>query len=149
MEASPDASCCRPSKSHIHPTQGVVAISCERSSPVPEASLFPSLHKERNSIHGAGCEPGHGAISRMMATLPEFSIQELLRRNVKRFRGGLLFKAHKLLYLSTLGLIVKRREESKNLLPSLLKEKTSRSAECAPGHGVISRMMATLPEFSI
>ena len=29
--------------------------------------------------------------------------QQLLRRNVKRFRGGLVFKAHRLLYHSTLG----------------------------------------------
>jgi hypothetical protein len=35
----------------------------------------------------------------------QFSIQEqLLRRNVKRFRGGLVCKAHRLVYLSTLGL---------------------------------------------
>jgi len=31
---------------------------------------------------------------------------KLLRRNVKRFRGGLVFKAHRLLYHSTLGLRV-------------------------------------------
>ena len=43
----------------------------------------------------------------------EFSIQEqLLRRNVKRFRGGLVFKAHRLLYHSTLGLrVIKKRRE--------------------------------------
>ena len=34
-----------------------------------------------------------------------FSIQEqLLHRNVQRFRGGLVFKAHRRLYHSTLGL---------------------------------------------
>ena len=33
-------------------------------------------------------------------------IAHLLRRNVKRFRGGLVFKAHRLLYHSTLGLRV-------------------------------------------
>jgi len=33
-------------------------------------------------------------------------------RNVQRFRGGLVFKAHRLLYHSTLGLrIIKKREE--------------------------------------
>jgi len=31
---------------------------------------------------------------------------QLLRRNVKRFREGLVFQAHKLLYRSTLGLVV-------------------------------------------
>ena len=34
----------------------------------------------------------------------QFSTQEqLLRRNVKRFRGGLVFKAHRLVYHSTQG----------------------------------------------
>ena len=34
----------------------------------------------------------------------KLSIQEeLLHRNVKRFRGGLVFKAHRLLYHSNLG----------------------------------------------
>ena len=38
---------------------------------------------------------------------------QLLRRNVERFRGGLVFKAHRLFYLSTIGLIViKRRGRS-------------------------------------
>ena len=37
----------------------------------------------------------------------QFSFQELLlHRNVKRFRGGLVFKAHRLVYHSTLGLRV-------------------------------------------
>jgi len=40
------------------------------------------------------------------------SIQEQhLRRNVKRCRGGLVFKAHRLLYHSIIGLRVKRRRE--------------------------------------
>ena len=33
-----------------------------------------------------------------------------VRRNVKRFRGGLVFKAHRLLYHSTLGWRVIKRE---------------------------------------
>ena len=32
-------------------------------------------------------------------------------RNVKRFRGGLVFKAHRLLYLSTLGLRVIKKKD--------------------------------------
>jgi len=43
----------------------------------------------------------------------QFSIQEqLLYRNVQRFREGLVFEAHRLLYQSTLdlGVIKKRRE---------------------------------------
>jgi len=40
----------------------------------------------------------------MDAVMSQFSIQEqLLRRNVKRFQGGLVLKAHRLVYHSTLG----------------------------------------------
>ena len=46
----------------------------------------------------------------------QFSIQEkLLRRNVKRFRGGLVFKAHRLLYHSTLGSRVTKKKKKKRL----------------------------------
>jgi len=39
------------------------------------------------------------------------------RKNVKRFRGGLVFKAHRLLFHSTLGLrVIKRREEDLEVL---------------------------------
>jgi len=41
--------------------------------------------------------------------------EQLLGRNVQRFRGGLVFKAHRLLYHSTLGLRVitkKKKRES-------------------------------------
>ena len=51
----------------------------------------------------------------IMLVLPYmFSIQEqLLSRNVERFRGGLVFKAHKFSYHSTLGsrVIKKKRRE--------------------------------------
>jgi hypothetical protein len=36
---------------------------------------------------------------------------ELLYRNVQRFRGGLVFKAHRPLYLSTLGPRLESRKE--------------------------------------
>ena len=35
----------------------------------------------------------------------------LLYRNVQRFRGGLVFKAHRLLYHSTLGLRVMKKKD--------------------------------------
>ena len=38
-------------------------------------------------------------------------IEEGLRRNVNRFRGGLVFKAHRLVYHSTLGSRVIKKEE--------------------------------------
>ena len=37
--------------------------------------------------------------------------EQLLRRNVKRFRGGLVCKAHRLLYHSTLGLRVIKKKK--------------------------------------
>ena len=40
--------------------------------------------------------------------------EQLLSRNVKRFRGGLVFKAHRLLYHSTLGSRVIK--EKKNVI---------------------------------
>ena len=38
-------------------------------------------------------------------------MQGVLRRNVKRFRRGLVFKAHRLLHHSTIGSTLKRKEE--------------------------------------
>jgi len=38
-------------------------------------------------------------------------LEQLLRRNVKRFRGGLLFKAHILVYQSTLGWRVLKQKQ--------------------------------------
>ena len=46
------------------------------------------------------------------AGLATFSIQEqLLRRKVKRFTGGLVFKAHRLLHHSTIGLRVTKKKK--------------------------------------
>jgi len=44
-------------------------------------------------------------------------LQQLIRRNVKRFRGGLVFKAHRLVYHSTLGLRVIQLKKEKIGLP--------------------------------
>ena len=44
--------------------------------------------------------------------VPLLTPDQLLRRNVKRFRGELVFKAHRLLNRSTLGLkVVKTKEK--------------------------------------
>ena len=54
------------------------------------------------------------------ANLVQFSISErLLRRNVKRFRGGLVFKADRLLYHSTLGLRVIKKKKFLRCEPAL------------------------------
>ena len=55
-----------------------------------------------------GCRVEGGG-RRVWATW-SFSIQDLLRRNVKRFRGGLVFKAHRLLHHSILGLRVMKKK---------------------------------------
>ena len=58
-----------------------------------------------------------GTCTRSSTQAPEvraiqFSIQEqLLSRNVERLRGGLVFKAHRFLYHSTLGSRVKKKEK--------------------------------------
>ena len=58
----------------------------------------------------------------------QFSIQEqLLLRNVKRFRGGLVFKAHRLVYPSTLGLRVRKKKEEEGLRMS-----SSSTPGCTP-----------------
>ena len=43
--------------------------------------------------------------------MPVGGKEELLCRNVKRFRGGLLFKAHRLVYHSTLVWRVTKKQE--------------------------------------
>ena len=49
--------------------------------------------------------------------------EELLRTNVKRFRGGLVFKAHRLVYHSTLGWrVIKKKEKKKNPKPQSIKQ---------------------------
>ena len=42
--------------------------------------------------------------------------EQLLSRNVERLRGGLLFKAHRLLYRSTLGSrVIKKKKKAEGL----------------------------------
>jgi len=50
---------------------------------------------------------------------PSRKSEQLLRRNVKRFRGGLVFKAHRRVYHSTLRwrVIQKKREERARHIP--------------------------------
>ena len=46
--------------------------------------------------------------------IPAFRVQglQLLYRNMQQFRGGLVFKAHRLWWHSTLGLIVTKKESA-------------------------------------
>ena len=75
-----------------------------------------------------------------------FNIEPLLTRpcaasgdfkNVKRFRDGLVFKAHRLLYHSTLGLrVMKREREVPTPLPSGFRVRDSRFSVHLSGFGV-------------
>ena len=50
-------------------------------------------------------------------------LEQLLRRNVQRFRGGLVFKAHRLVYHSTLGwrVIKKKNARPRGILDRKLR----------------------------
>jgi hypothetical protein len=63
--------------------------------------------------------------------------EQILRRNVKRLRGGLVFKAHRLVYHSTLGW----RERTKKKYTILL----ARVAACAIWT-LMAAMDAAVPE---
>ena len=63
-------------------------------------------------LGGEAVSYGRGTpVALMLALTWSIRTCQLLRRNVKRFRGGLVCKAHRLLYHSTLGLRVKEEEE--------------------------------------
>jgi len=49
--------------------------------------------------------------------------EHLLSRNVKRFRGGLVFKAHRRVYHSTLGLRVSNKEAEEGSAHFIKKKK--------------------------
>ena len=81
-------------------------------------------HKKTTTPLGPPCDPRHrptvesqgGAFSyELTPVAPKrqiVSIQEqLLRRNLKRFRGGLVLKAHRLVYLSIVGWREMRRRK--------------------------------------
>ena len=60
-------------------------------------------------------DSGFGSFLTLADTNPESP-----RRNLKRFRGGLVIKAHRLLYHSTLGLrVIKRREKKPGSPPGM------------------------------
>ena len=89
----------------------------------------------RGSLHPwlrLGASVAFSALSgeQQKANLPrekerQVSIQEqVLSRNVERFRGGLEFKAHKLVYHSTRGSrVMKKKKEAEALRADLLQEK--------------------------
>jgi len=95
----------------------------------------------RRALRGAPCglHPPYTAFSAQ-----EFvcvSIEEQLRsRNVKRFRGGLVFKAHRLLYHSTLGLRVIKKKKKFVCVPRKTLRGTSLPGY--PGRGVTKMLLS-------
>jgi len=60
--------------------------------------------------------------------------EQLLHRNVQRFRGGLVFKAHRLLCHSALGLRVIKKKKKKKTARSWMKASVVRGAGCNRCH---------------
>ena len=75
---------------------GVGAFSYERGTPVSAAATLLD-----------GGESGQSGSKSLAGNTPG-----LLSRNVKRFRGGLVFQAHSLVYHSTLGLRVIKKQQN-------------------------------------
>ena len=50
-------------------------------------------------------------------------LRQLLHRNVQRFRGGLVFKAHRLLHHSALGLRVIKKEKKERERLSVMQKR--------------------------
>ena len=85
--------------------------------------------------------PNHypSALRSRVASANPRSAGQLLRRNVKRFRGGLVFKAHSFVYHSTLGLRETEMRGRKWAIPWCLPARPSRSKYDAWGGGWADR----------
>ena len=77
--------------------------------------------KEKGGKLASSRNTGDGVIGGVVEATPlhEVSPIQLLRRNVKRFRGGLVYKAHRLLYHPTLGLRGIKKRRRREVSPSL------------------------------
>ena len=75
------------------------AVSCERGTP------------ERCEVCALKCELEGLGLMLQASSLRIKGVGSSVSRNVKRFRGGLVFNAHRLVYHSTVGLrVIKRRK---------------------------------------
>ena len=91
-----------------------MGAGCRHRAPeprTPKPRLSRAQYKKiRGVIYGhTSCLEGRFYVELRRGDLA-FSMQvQLLRRNVKLFRGWLVFRAHRLLYHSTLGLRVMKK----------------------------------------
>ena len=56
-----------------------------------------------------------GPLLHLLRRFEELEVEQPLGRHVQRFRGGLVFKAHRLLYHSTLGSRVIKKKKKRSL----------------------------------
>jgi len=72
----------------------------------------------------------------------------MTRRNVKRFRGGLVFEAHRLLYHSTLGLrAIKKRKKYDQAAGGVDKEAGRSLDRLAPVRPLLNFILFNLKRF--
>ena len=91
------------------------ARESEREREIERAGVHRSGGRGQPPLRGGGARacPRGSAPGRPAAWEGQ---GQVLRRNVKRFRGGLVCKAHRLLYHSTLGLrVIKKKKKRSDL----------------------------------
>ena len=94
------------------PWQGLAKSQFAKIPFALHAAIFKSQTRRKRRFHSELPLQQSGVMPAMS------SIQEqLLHRNVQRFRGGLVFKAHRLLYHSTLGVRVIKKKKCGKCLP--------------------------------
>jgi len=116
-QARPVSKITKKKKKHLLPTRCFVigrTLSISRIQIAPTRAehhtLFP-LSRARSLSHSFFGQSGLFAGNKHTPCQKERE-KELLRRNVKRFRGGLVFKAHRHVYNSTLGLrVIHKKKE--------------------------------------
>ena len=76
--------------------------------------LLGCIYQPREPLPGNQAEHGPVHSQRQLLHLVQGSgLEQLPHRNVKRFRGGLVFKAHRWLYHSTLGSrVIKKKNQA-------------------------------------
>ena len=95
------------------------AVSYDRGTPVTlhiACSLMTAA-----AIYMLRLEP-QLQINAATATHAHQTLTQLLRRNVKRFRGGFVFKAHRIWHHSSLGLGVIKKKKKTLTQPSVLSD---------------------------
>ena len=94
-------------------------LPCLSLSPsLPPSSSVARLVQIRAGWRGRHPKVGPNVNREAGGTKVDFGITQLLRRNVRRFQGGLVFKADRLLYHSTLGSrVTKKKGEEQEEAP--------------------------------